>query len=68
MQRTVTFERKQVLSQQIRDMKVGAQLYFPAANPDSIKAMASRIGLSYKPRRVYSTQKEKTGVVMWRDA
>ncbi len=67
MLQTFVFERKVRFSQRIRAIKVGGQEYFPSANIQSIKAMASRIGNTSKPKRIYHTQKEDGGIVVFRD-
>lgn len=50
----------------IRDMKPKGYLYFAGANPASIKAIASRLGVELD--RVYFTQKEAGGVNCWRES
>lgn len=53
--------------EKIRDMPVGAYLYFKGSNPNTIKTIASRVGKTSKPRRKYTTQKENGGVNCWRE-
>lgn len=58
------------LSDQIRAMKTGKSLFFPAAKINSVKAIASRIGGTAKPLRTYITRQEEEdgvdGVTVWR--
>lgn len=56
---------RKLYSEPIRAMKTKGYLYFPAANPSSIKSIASRLGMELK--RVYYTQKEDNGVSCWRE-
>lgn len=51
----------------LAEMEVGAYRYFANASPDSVKSIASHLGKSYEPNRLYSTQKEKDGVSVWRE-
>lgn len=54
------------VTEQIKAMRKGAELFFANANPNSVKAIASRIGGTSRPSRKYVTEKEKGGIRVWR--
>lgn len=51
-------------SKKLRAMRKGASLFFLGARPDSIKAIASRVGVAES--RSFITRKEVNGVYVWR--
>lgn len=67
MKKTLAFKSRIRFAPSIRAMKPKTQLYFAGGKSESLKAIASRIGSSYKPRRVYYTQSEDNGVIVYRE-
>jgi len=67
MEKTFKFKPRVSFAPRIRDMKPKSELYFAGASHDSIKAIASRVGASSKPKRIYYTQSEPKGVIVWRE-
>lgn len=54
------------VTDQIRAMRKGAELFCHKANKNSVKAIASRVGGTSQPIRKYVTKTEKDGVRVWR--
>jgi hypothetical protein len=67
MKKTPEFRPRAMFADKIRAMRPKAQLYFAGAKRDSLKSIACRIGASYKPKRVYYTQSEASGVIVYRE-
>lgn len=65
--RTIVFKPRASFAPKIRAMKPQTQLYFAGASMESIKSIACRIGKASSPRRIYYTQSETSGVIVWRE-
>lgn len=59
--------RRPRYSKAIEALKPGKDIFFPGASHDSIKAIASRVGNSSRPPRIFITSSREGGGVRVRE-